>query len=254
MSPVYHLDLLATDWQPAHHFPALITGEVHVWRLSLTAEREQVNQQASLLTKEELQRANVSYFERGRRERILTRATLRTLLGNYLKQPPEPLHLATGELGKPFLPEHPDLHFNVSHADGYALFAFTLNGPIGVDLEKIDARIEITSLVKRFFSRMERPCILGETPSQQAFAFFRAWTRKEAIIKATGNGLSTPLDQFGVSIALDQEVRVVHTDWQPTEAEQWSLHSFMVTDKLPGAVAIKEKVTEVKYLNWLLPG
>lgn len=252
-APHYHLDLAATNWQlPAYH-PKLKAGEVHAWRLPLNSDKHQLARLVNLLTLEERQYAELSYFERGYRERVMSRATLRILLGYYLNKSPEEVKLASTKLRKPYLVDFPELHFNVSHASDHLLLAFTKIAAIGVDLEFIDPKINVTSLVERFFSRVEVPVILGLKPADQSFAFFRAWTRKEAIIKATGNGLSTPLDEFGVSIDLAHPVQVLHTDWNPLELEEWQLRSFTVTEYLPGAIALKGKISRVRYLNFALP-
>jgi 4'-phosphopantetheinyl transferase len=82
-------------------------------------------------------------------------------------------------------------------------------------------------------------------------AFFRAWTRKEAIIKAHGDGMSLPLSQFGVSIKLEEEVRLLHLDWSPQQCGEWQLASFTVAQEVPGAVAMRGVLGEVKF--WDLP-
>lgn len=247
--PTFHLNLAETNWQAPNQFPELAVGEVHIWRLPLNADKKELKQLAQLLTPEERQRAELSYFEHSYRERVMSRSTLRSLLGRYLQQDPKEIALSTTTLEKPFLAHVKDFHFNVSHAGGYVLLAFTRIAAIGVDLELINPKIKITGLVNRFFSRLEVPVILGEDPASQAPAFFRAWTRKEALIKATGNGLSTPLDQFGVSIELDKAVEVLHTDWAPEEVGSWNLRSFTVTDSLPGAVALKGRIEEVGFYD-----
>lgn len=249
----YHLDLAATNWQLPTCHPELKIGEVHVWRLPLNADRHQLSQLAKLLTLEERQRADLSYFERGYRERVMSRATLRILLGRYLNKPPQAVKLNITELRKPYLADFPELHFNVSHAGDHLLLAFTNIAAIGVDLEYINPKINVATLVERFFSRIEVPVILGLPPASQSFAFFRAWTRKEAVIKATGNGLSTPLDEFGVSIQLADPVQVLHTDWNPREPEEWQLRSFTITDDLPGAIALKGQIENVVFLDFIFP-
>lgn len=249
----YHLDLVGTNWQVPEQFPELRSGQVHVWRLPLDADQKKLARLIKLLAPAERTYAEHSYFERGYRERVMSRAALRTLLGYYLSDSPEKIKIDSSKLGKPYLAEIPNLYFNVSHAGDYALLAFTHIAEIGVDLEVTNRRIKIASLVNRFFSRVEVPVILDGERADQVAAFFRAWTRKEAVIKATGDGLTTPLDEFGVSIQLSEPVRVLHTDWKAKEIDEWSLRSFTVTEELPGAIALKGTITDVVFYDLTTP-
>ncbi|MEM9258782.1 MAG: 4'-phosphopantetheinyl transferase superfamily protein [Bacteroidota bacterium] len=154
------------------------------------------------------------------------------------------------KFGKPFLQQATELHFNLSHTDGYALMAFSQGETIGVDVEPINERIEIETLVHRFFSPVEISTIIAMQPADRPAAFFRLWTRKEALIKAQGAGLSLPLAQFGISVKEEEEVRVLHTDWAPEEAQKWSIASFTVAPTTLGAIARKAPFRQLQFYDY----
>lgn len=231
-----HRDLKATGWSAATAPPALPPGEVHVWRVSVKQPAERIQLLESYLSKDELQRAGRFRFAEDRRVYVVTRGYLRELLGNYLALMPRNLRFTYAANGKPALPAAA-VKFNVAHAGEWALIALTTKEEIGVDLEPVDTTFAKAPLVGRFFSRHEVPGLTGLPEAEGHRAFFRAWTRKEALIKARGDGLSLPLDQFGVSFLAGDPVRVLHTDWDPEEESRWQLHSFTVASDVFGAVA-----------------
>jgi len=219
-------------------------GEVHVWKANLNASDEEVASFWKLLSKYERDRAKRFYFKKDRVHFIKSRATLKTLLGEYLELDPREITFQYTTFGKPFL-ENESLQFNVSHAGGHGLFAFTLEHLIGVDIEKIESGIEFEKLVSRFFSKNEARIILSLNDDQKAKAFFKCWTRKEAFIKAHGEGLSMPLDRFEVSILDSEKVSLKKVDWKEEKAEDWSMVSFEPEDGWVGALAVKGAIKKV---------
>ncbi|MEL7160367.1 MAG: 4'-phosphopantetheinyl transferase superfamily protein, partial [Bacteroidota bacterium] len=206
LRPRLHLSLAATPWSVPGPHPDLEPGTVHVWRFSLD------DPAPDLLSAKEEARFARFYYARDRRQRRTARARLRQLLGRYLEADPATLRFGTGRHGKPFLTDFPDLRFNLAHAGGWGLVAVSRGGKIGVDLEHENPAVDVVGVASHFFSRVEVPVILGYPVAERHAAFFRAWTRKEALIKAHGDGLSLPLAQFGVSIRRREEVAVLHTD------------------------------------------
>ena len=196
-----------------------------------------------------MERADRFYFPRDRVAYIVGRATLRRRLANYLGADPRSLTFSYGSAGKPMLAEThaSSLAFNLSHSGGYALLGVSSDYPLGVDTEVEDHTIEIRQLTKRFFSTDERSAILALPPSNQVTAFYRTWTRKEAFLKALGAGLNLPLDQFTVTTDLNGPVKMTAIDWSPGEAADWSLASFTVGDRLPGAVALRGELVGLEF-------
>ena len=166
----------STHWVPAARMPDWPQSEVHLWRIDL----RNAPIDASILTADE--RARPARFQQ-------TRSLLRSLLGRYLNQSPQSLHLDYGANGKPFLSPHPSratLHFNLSHADEIALIAITAADEVGVDVERIRSVGHIQKIARRFFTA-EDLTWLGEEPSEERF--FQVWTRTEARLKAQGMGV-----------------------------------------------------------------
>ena len=193
------------------------------------------------LTADERQRAERHIFETDRTHFVVARGLLRVLLGRYLHQDPQYLRFTYGPRGKPALVADMDegtLRFNVSHSHGLALYAMTHGRDIGVDVERIRPEIVQEQIAERFFSLHEVTLLRALPVPLQAPAFFACWTRKEAYMKATGEGLALPLDQFDVSLAPGEPAALLHTTWDPQEAPRWTMQDL---DPAPGyraAVAV----------------
>ena len=130
------------------------------------------------------------------------------------------------------------LTFNVSHSGGVALFAVTRNRQIGVDVEHVRHDFETAAIAARFFSQREREQLAALAPEQRHEAFFRCWTRKEAYIKATGDGLSLPLSQFDVSIAVDDDNALLATRPDTLESKRWTLRDVHAGQGYCGALCV----------------
>src|SRR5262249_31830035 len=180
---------------------SLRKGEVHVWRVAVEGVQQDGYAFACWLSEDERAREQRFHFERDRRRFRVTRGLLRVLLGRYLCQAADGVELAYGDRGKPRLrDETSGLRFNVSHSGGRALLAFARGRDLGVDLELMRPVPEMASLTEQCFSPAEREAWRGLPEAERPAAFFRCWTRKEAFVKATGDGLSRPLDSFDVSL------------------------------------------------------
>jgi 4'-phosphopantetheinyl transferase len=173
-------------WQLGH-------DEVAVWRAPLEEnDTEAVRLCASVLSRDEAERAQRFYFSRDRRRFVLARGILRMLLARYLGRPAEAILFHYGTNGKPALAESPHavpLHFNVSHSESLALLAFTRIGEVGVDLERIRALPDRDPIAEMCFSPEENARLHQGAPALRNENFFQAWTRQEAALKALGTGL-----------------------------------------------------------------
>src|SRR5450432_3775189 len=178
-------------------------GEVHVWKAHLDCEEASLRRLEATLSTEETARADRFFAERDRNSFVTTRGILRELLGRYLKCTPAQIEFCYGPKGKPFLPPDPcrlTVQFNVSHCHGLALLAFTPRRNLGVDVERVRAEIAAEEIAERYFLPKEVAELRALHPSLHAEAFFLCWTRKEAYIKARGEGLHIPLESFRVSL------------------------------------------------------
>lgn len=179
----------------------LSVDEVHVWHAVL--EEWLTDRLQIVLSEDERARADRFHFERDRNHFIVARGLLRTILASYLKVKPIDLMFCYGEKGKPTLMDDGwdnSVKFNLAHSQGMALFAFSRNREIGVDLEFIRDELAGEDVAERFFSQAEVTALRGLSPEKRRQAFFNCWTRKEAYIKACGEGLSMPLNEFDVSL------------------------------------------------------
>lgn len=206
--------------------PALGRNEIHIWHQNLVRGLTEVEALGSLLSPDEIDRAQRFRFEANRNEFMVSRGTLRALLGHYVSVPPKELCFEYSEYGRPRLAtgsSAQDLDFNLSHGGGYALLGFAREHKIGLDIEKIRWDFGTSEIAERFFSEAERSA-LRDLPSEQRHeAFFRCWTRKEAFIKALGEGLSHPLDQFDVSVAPGVPAELLATRPDAQEALRWRI-------------------------------
>jgi 4'-phosphopantetheinyl transferase len=148
------------------------------------------------------------------------------------------------EKGKPGIAEpHANrLEFNVAHSGDVILLAFTRGRAVGVDVEQIRTDFTTDEVAERFFSSSERRSLRSLAPAVRYEAFFRCWTRKEAYIKATGDGLSLGLDQFDVSLLEEQPAKLLATRPDPLEADRWTMHHLNVKPGYAAALVCQRTV------------
>jgi 4'-phosphopantetheinyl transferase len=199
---------------------------VHVHRIALDLPADAIEEARATISVEERARADRFRFPRDRDRFTAARAALRRLLALYLNADPRRLRFALGPYGKPELEgEEGDeaLRFNLSHSDALALCAVTRARAVGVDLERIRARIDEVEIAERYFSRREVEQLRAVPPQLRSAAFFRCWTRKEAYIKARGEGLSHPLAQFSVSFGEGEPPALFGTEPEVSPLAGWTL-------------------------------
>lgn len=187
-------------WEcPPEHI-RIAYDEVHAWLASLELTATRIESLWQTLSDDERARAGRLRSQTTRRDYIAARGILRAILGRYLREEPRELRFGYTVYGKPFLlGEFSNaLSFNLSHSHGMALYAVTRGREIGVDLEQIHDNVEHARIADRFFSPREIAWFRSVPPPIQKKAFFTCWTRKEAYLKARGDGLSRPLNSFDV--------------------------------------------------------
>jgi 4'-phosphopantetheinyl transferase len=210
----------------------LAADEVRVVRVDLAAGDWTGSEH--LLSRQELDRA--ARFQRpgDRQELVRSHAALRRALAAALGAEARGLEFVEGAHGKPELVGRP-VRFSLSHSAGLALVAIAHHA-VGVDAEYVRPGFEAD--VTRYLSPAERNA-LGALPAPlQTEAFFRAWVRKEAFLKACGTGLLTPLENFDVSLEPDRPPQLLATRPDPAEARRWSLATIEVPPGWLAAVAI----------------
>jgi len=211
--------------------------EVHVWRATLDQTPLQIQSFLDSLTADEQARADRFYFEKDREHFIVARGVLRAILGGYLNRVPESLSFSYSAHGKPFLAGD-TIRFNMSHSHGIALYAVTRGREVGIDIERIRVDVEVAEIAERFFSCRGAAMLRALSAEVQREAFFNCWTRKEAYIKARGEGLSLPLDQFDVALAPGEPAALLDTRPDASEAARWSLRELPPTPNYVAALAV----------------
>jgi 4'-phosphopantetheinyl transferase len=229
------------QWLPPPTPLTLGQHEVHVWCASLEQEESQVWQLYQYLSEEERQRANQFYFAKDQTHYIVARSLLRTILSRYLRFDAKALRFCYGVNGKPALIAAQGgkrLQFNLSHSQGWALYAVTQERAIGVDIERIRPNFPWSEMAEHCLTPREL-AVLQTLPSHlQCQAFFTAWTRKEAYLKAKGLGLSTPLDHVEVTLIPEEPAVLLTVQWHPQEAKRWILQDLRLAPGYVGAVAV----------------
>lgn len=217
----------AVAWSAPPDVLELKHREIHVWRASLDLVTARVQSLFSTLAEDERQKAHRLFHQQSRERRIVSRGLLRAILGRYLAMEPHELRFCYGPYGKPALsPESggATLGFNVSHSSGLALYAVTRGQEIGVDIERVRPGLDFERTANRFFSAGEVAALRAQPADRRHEAFFACWTGKEAYIKASGKGLSVPLDQFEVSFVAGEPIGLSSITGDPDTASRWSLH------------------------------
>lgn len=221
--------------------PDRLETEVHVWRERLDRPEIERIGLSSLLSLDEKERAARFRFARDRDSYIVARGRLRQILGYYLNREPAGICFRYSPAGKPALAgglESSGIQFNVAHSHRQAVVAVTRNRRVGVDLEYRDARAAQTA-ADGFFSPGEKIQYEKLPPEARPAAFFLWWTRKEAFMKALGEGLSVPLDQFEVSLVPGEPAALCWTGWDFQAPGRWRLVDLDVDPCYTGALAVE---------------
>ena len=210
---------------------------VHLWLAPLDRPCD-----VALLTAEEQSRAERFKIEQVRQQFVASRVQLRIVLANYLGLKPVEVPILYEASGKPVLHEScgRGLHFNVSHSDRLAIYAVTRAGQVGVDVELQRDLPNAEMLVERFFSLRDRQIFQSLPEGERRAAFFRAWTRKEAVLKAVGKGVQS-LDYCEVTFAPGEPDAVLRMGDDAECRAKWLLHGWQPKGDYVAAVAVELK-------------
>lgn len=214
---------------------AMEPGGVHLWRVQLANDESNHPQPLllSLLSADELARAERLRVPEKARAFIVGRAHLRQILARYLDRAPLDLTFTYGSHGKPTLAGYGDhLQFNLAHSDTWMLLAVTAGAPVGVDLERLDPALDFTPLASRYFSSAEQELLAQAPPSRRRRTFYRLWTRKEAYLKGRGGGFS---ENLGEDVA----------------SSGWHAWNFFIRRGYVGALAVRgEEIDDIRRWTW----
>jgi 4'-phosphopantetheinyl transferase len=238
----------------------LFDNDVHVWRVPLNQSPERTALSLEVLSPDERAKAARFHFDKDRNQFVQARAALRFILSEYLNVGPEcsfvnpqSLEFSFGPQGKPALANgHADssLRFNLSRRDGLALVAVTRGREIGVDAELIRADLPVLEIAETSFSEGELATLRGLPKSLRVAGFYNCWTRKEAYVKARGEGLSFPLKQFDVSVAPGAAAKLLSVRDDLDETRRWTLQEIPVAENYVAALAVEGSNLNVTFRDW----
>jgi len=228
---------------------SLPTDEVHVWLAKL--DEHPADSLQVTLAADELARAARFHFDRDRNHFIVARALLRKLLAAYLEVGAGELQISYAEKGKPSLGDSrmSSLKFNLAHSHELAIYAFARNREVGIDLEFMREDLADEKVAERFFSQSEIKSLTELPRELRKQGFFDCWTRKEAYIKARGEGLSIPLDEFDVSLQPGEVAALLRNHKDPGEVARWSMQSVAVPAGYVGALVASGRGWKVRSFN-----
>ena len=211
---------------------------IDVWTWRLCASNAELTMLVRLLSDDELARAARQASAQHRAQFIVGRARSRQILARYLAMPPEALRFSYGKHGKPLLSQHRHaLSFNLSHSAGLAALAVSRCGAVGIDVEQL--RPVGTDISLRFFTASEKAVLARLSGRHWLEAFYRCWTRKEAVLKAIGKGLAGGLGVFDVALAREATSGPLHIrGGEPGYSRRWSLYDLPLDAGFVGALAI----------------
>ena len=227
--------------------------EVHVWITLLSQVGSDLSALSDRLSPEEKQKAARFLRAEDRERYIVAHGGLRELLGRYLSTAPAELEFEVNAFGKPSLCPRQGvrpLSFNLAHSGDVVLYGITGGRPVGVDVEAIRADLNVLELAQGQFSTPEVGALQATRPSEQTAAFFRCWTRKEAYVKARGEGLGFPLKQFSVCFGDNEPPAVQWAADDPSASERWSVFDVVPTPGYAGAVVVEGKTGCLVSRHW----
>jgi len=215
-------------------FWTLTDSDIHIWVASLEMAHQFLDEPFTLLAPDEKARAERFYFERDRNRFIAGRCLLRMIIGGYLGMDPSQIEFAYREAGKPVLksgPQGKKLQFNLSHSNDLALYIFSRNHEVGIDVEYTHPMPDTDDFAEKFFSTRETELINSLRGEEKDAAFFKLWTCKEALLKANGSGLTMPLSHMEISLNSDGSAALSSVGGNREQALRWHLQAF---DPAPG--------------------
>jgi 4'-phosphopantetheinyl transferase len=220
-------------WPVSRTRGTIASDEVHVWAWAFPPGRASLSADIDLLDHQERERMRRFHFAPDRERYAIAHTNLRRILGAYLDRPPEAIGFRANRFGKPELAGDASLNFSLSHCRSIALLAVAHGQPVGVDVE--DVKPVEPEVADMHFSAMELSDLSRLQGDAWLSGFYRCWTRKEAILKAEGVGLSRALDSFDVGLLPDQPPQLLGT--RERFSQPWTLHHLLPSSGTVGALA-----------------
>ncbi|HXY20397.1 MAG TPA: 4'-phosphopantetheinyl transferase superfamily protein [Gemmatimonadales bacterium] len=225
-------------------------GEVHVWTLRLDLDRAAQERLEAFLSGAEVERARRFVHQTDRRRYVCAHGLLRLVLSGYVGIRPRDIAFEEGPGGKPRLAEQPGPRFNLTHSDDLALVAVSRDREVGIDVERIREIGSLRALADACFSPAERAALAAIAGPLRLQAAFAGWTRKEAFLKALGEGLAMPLDSFDVTLVPGEPPRLLRVEDAPDAPGRYTLRAVQPAPGYVGALAVEGRATAVRSRPW----
>ncbi len=228
--------------------PPVSGTHVHVWTASLIAEATPLAEHSDMLAADEQARADRFRAPYLRRRYVVARGILRRLLAGYLKADARQLSFAYGAHDKPHVANESRLHFNLAHADDCAIYAVAQGREVGIDIEATARDVDVLGVARQAFSSVECAVLTALAPDARQDAFFRIWTRKEAYVKARGEGLSYPTRSFSVSHLADEDA-LLDDDKDEKARDRWRVIGLEAPPGFSAALCAEGRDWSVQYFD-----
>lgn len=246
-------DAWPDSWPQPPERVRLEKGDVDIWCASLRQPESVIAGLFQTLARDEVERSERFRFRRHGVAFVVSRGLLRTIAGQYVGAHPGELCFAYTPYGKPYLAgplADGLLRFNLSHSHELVLYAFAAEVEVGIDVEYMRPELAGEEIARRFFSPREVESLSALPVGQRTEAFFKCWTRKEAFIKAVGEGLSFPLDQFDVTLAPHEPAALLSVKNDAREAARWSLRDVSPGSGYAAAIVSEARARRVRCWRW----
>lgn len=244
-----------TIWHSQEKFRSLANDEIHIWLANLDLEIFALSKYLRHLSLAERTRAQRLRFDHDRRRFVLAKGLLRHLLGGYLKVQPHEIQFSSGPTGKPELSSRMKsqnglVQFNQAHSGNMGIYAFCKNRRVGVDLEEMRPFQNLEQIAEMLFSPHELELFRALPNEEKSRTFFKAWTHKEAFVKALGKGLTLPLSHFEVSHVGTHLARIVQNHDHPPRSLEWYVRDIPISAQFAAAVCVEGEDWKLRCLRW----
>ena len=228
-------------------------NKVHVWHASLEQPSEVVQKLESFLSEEERQRAERFRYQEHQQAFVVSRGILRNLLNRYTGIQPEQIQFKYNVTGKPFLAgmeSGTDLSFNLSHSGLLVLYAFCWGRQVGIDVECIRPMEEMDQVAEMNLSHREYRAYKRVSEQDRLKAFYNCWSRKEAFVKAIGDGMSLPMREIEVSLEAHRPAQLLSIQGSLEQANLWTMHDLKTWDGYAAALVVEGRDHTISHKQW----
>ena len=246
------MELYQRIWPSVSNIPQLSKNDVHVWRIynnCIIHNAEMI----SFLSPSEIEKAKRFRVEGSKDKYVAARSSLRIILGAYLNVSPSDIQFSHTPQGKPYVnvdSESTGIQFNLSHSKDLTLIAVTNTRHVGIDVEYIRPISEMGQLVERFFSFDEKQIYTSNILEDNIKVFYKLWTRKEALSKALGYGLTIPLDKLDVSNSFDEDDGELLFAYGFGNVSKWSFYDINLVADYSSSLIVEGSGVQISFLNW----